>query len=207
MTPPDIASAVRAGARHGHNPTAWHWKVVLKIVVCLTATRDVGVVFRRGRGVKRSLFADTDYSNRCNNRRSVPGVMVMLGNTALSARSTMKRCVTLSTSEAECVAIAHGAKIALAIKAVLDFVRPHLSGRAIDMYEDNEEAKALAENPQGSHRSKYTDVRFNFLRGLVRLGQVQIHGVASAKQHAGILTKPLGREVFWRRGNFLMNFS
>ena len=71
----------------------------------------------------------------------------MLGNTAATASSTTQHWVTLSTSEVEYVAMAHGAKTALAIKAVLDFVQPHLSGRAIDMYEDNEGAKALAENP------------------------------------------------------------
>ena len=103
--------------------------------------------------------------------------------------------------------MAHGAKTALAIKAVMDFVQPHLRGRAIDMYEDNEEAKALAENPQGSHRSKHIGVRLNFLRGLVRLGQVTIHRVASADQHADILTKPLGHEAFRRHHNFLMNLS
>ena len=103
--------------------------------------------------------------------------------------------------------MAYGAKTALAIKAVLDFVQPHLSGRATDMYEDNEGAKALAENPQGSHRSKHIDVRFHFLRGLVRLGQVTIHSVASAEQHADILTKPLGREAFRRHRDFLMNLS
>ena len=48
-------------------------------------------------------------------------------------------------------------------KAGLHFVQPHLSDTAIDMYEDNEGAKALAENPQGSHRSKHMDVRFHFL--------------------------------------------
>ena len=79
----------------------------------------------------------------------------MLGNTAVSASSTTQHCATLSTSEAEYVAMTHGAKTDLAIKAVLDFVRPHLSGRAIGMYEDNEGAKALAEYPQGSHRSKH----------------------------------------------------
>ena len=57
-------------------------------------------------------------------------------------------------------------KTALAIKAVLDFVQPHLSGRAMDMYEDNEGAKASAKNSQGSHRNKHINVRFNFLRGL-----------------------------------------
>ena len=62
--------------------------------------------------------------------------------------------------------MAHGANTALEIKAVLDFVQPHLSGRAIDVYEDNEGAKPLAENPQGSHRIKPIDVRIHFLRGL-----------------------------------------
>ena len=80
----------------------------------------------------------------------------MLGNTAVSSSSTTQHCVTLSTSEASYVAMAHGAKTTSAIKSLLDFVQPHLSGRVIDMYEDNEEAKTSAENPQGSHRSKHT---------------------------------------------------
>ena len=58
------------------------------------------------------------------------------------------------------------------MKTVLDFVQPHLSGKAIDMHGNNEGAKALTENPQGSHRSKPINGRFHFLRGLVRLGQV-----------------------------------
>ena len=46
----------------------------------------------------------------------------MLGNTAVSASSLTQHCVTLSTSEVEYVAMAHGAETSLAIKAVLDFI-------------------------------------------------------------------------------------
>ena len=67
----------------------------------------------------------------------------MLGNTAGSASSTTQHCVTLTTNEANYTAMAHGTKTVLAIKTVLDFVQPHLSGKAIDMYEDNEGAKAI----------------------------------------------------------------
>ena len=85
--------------------------------------RKLGVVFWRGGELKLSLFADADYADECNDRRSVSGVVaVMLGNTAASASSTTQHRVTLSTSEAEYAAMAHGAKAALAIKAVLDFV-------------------------------------------------------------------------------------
>ena len=125
----------------------------------------------------------------------------------MGTSSTTQHCVAQSTTEAENGAMAHGAKTALEIKAVLDFIQLHLSGRAIYMYEDNEGAKAVAGNPQGSNRSKHIDVRFHFLRGLVRLGQVTIHSLTSAEQHADILTKSLGREVVWRHRDFLMNLS
>ena len=67
--------------------------------------------------------------------------------------------------------------------------------------------KALTENPHGSHRSKHIDVRFHFMWGLVRLGQVIIYSVAPAEQHTDILTKSLGREAFRRHHDFLMNIS
>ena len=109
----DIASAVRAVARHGHIPTARHWKAIWKIITYLKAAKDLGVVFRRVGDLKLSLFAGADYANKCNDRRSVSGVAVMLGNTAVSVSSTTQHCVILSTSEAEYVAMAHGPKTAL----------------------------------------------------------------------------------------------
>ena len=116
-------------ARHAHNPAARHWKAVRKIIAYLKGTKDLGVVFRRGGELKLSLFVGADYAARCNDRRSVSGVVaVMLGDTAVSASSTTQNCVTISMNEAETVAMAHGPKIALAIKAVLDFVQSHLRG-------------------------------------------------------------------------------
>ena len=207
MARPGIASAVRAVARHAHNPAARHWKAVWRIIAYLMATKDLGVVFQRGGDLKLSLFADADNADRCKDRRSGSGVAAMLGNTAVSVSSTTQHCVTLSTSEAEYDAMAHEANTASAIKAVLDFVQTHFSDRAFDMYDDTEGGKALAENPQGSHRIKHIDVRFHFLRGLMRLEQVTIYSVASAEQHADTLTKPLGREAFRRHRDCLMNLS
>ena len=63
--------------------------------------------------MKLSLFANADYADRCNDRRSVSGVAVMLGNTAVSASRTTQNCVTLSTSEVEYVAVTYGAKTVL----------------------------------------------------------------------------------------------
>ena len=196
MTRSDIASAMRAVARYAHFPAARHWKAVGKITAYLKATKDPGVVSRRGEDLKLPLLAGANYADRYNDGRAVSCVAIMLGNTIVSASTTTQHCVKPSTSEGEYVVMVYGAKTALAIKAVFDFVQPRISGRTIDMYENYEGSKALAENPHGSHRSKHIDTLFQFLRGLVRLGQIKFHSVASAERHADILTKPLGREAF-----------
>ena len=172
-----------------------YWKAIGKIIAYLKATKDLGDGFWWRGDLKLSLFADAGYVDRCNDRRSVSGVAVMLRNTAVNESGRTQHCVARSTREVEYVVMAHGAKTALAIKAVLDFVQPHLSGRAIDVYKDNGGAKALAETPQFSRRSK----------GLVRLEQVTIHSVILAEQYADILTKPLGGEAFQTHRHFLMN--
>ena len=96
------------------------------------------------------------------------GVVVMLGCTAVIASSVTQHCVTLSTSEAEYVAMAQGSKTALFTRAVLAFLLPQLVGRIIDLSEDNQGAIAMAENPISGGHTKHIDVRYHFIRELVK---------------------------------------
>ena len=97
MTRPCIASAGRDVARHAHNPAPRHWKAVRNIITHLKTPKDLEVMFQR-RGDLKLSFADADYADRCNDRRSGLGVAVMIRNTAVSASNTTQHCVTLSTS-------------------------------------------------------------------------------------------------------------
>ena len=83
----------------------------------------------------------------------------MLGGSVVSATRTTQHCTRLTTSEAEYVAIAHGVKNAPFSRAVLEFAQPQLCGIVFKVFEDNEGAKALAENPLSSARTKHIDVR------------------------------------------------
>ena len=94
---------------------------------------------------KLSVYVDADYASKDNDRRSVSGVAVMVGGTAVNVSSTMQLCVTLSTSEAEYVAMAQGAKTTLFTKAVLDSMQPELVRENIVLFEDNQGAIAIAE--------------------------------------------------------------
>ena len=57
-------------------------------------------------------------------------------------------------------------KEALFVNGMLQFLRPSVEPRKIEVLEDNEGAIALAENPLSSCRSKHIDVRHHFLRNL-----------------------------------------
>ena len=59
-------------------------------------------------------------------RRSISGVTVMLGNAAVHATSCTQHCATLSTTEAECLALAEGAKEGMFVRLVMPFIQPNL---------------------------------------------------------------------------------
>ena len=73
------------------------------------------------------------------------------------------------------------------------------------MFVDNEGAVALANNPLSSARTKHIDVRFHFIRELVRSKTISVKYVSTKEQHADILTKALTGITFRNHRDFLMN--
>ena len=59
----------------------------------------------------------------------------------------------------------------------------------ITLMEDNEGAKAMAENPLSSGRSKHIDVRWHFIRELVEKKELKVVHVASEWEHADMLKR------------------
>ena len=208
MTRPDIiANAVRAVARQAHDPAEGHWRAACKIISYLNVTNKLGLlVFSKEGGLKFSVYVDADYADKANDRRSVSGVAVILGGTSVIASSTTQHCVTLSTSETEHVAMAQGAKTALFTRAVLAFLQPQLVGRITHLFEDNQGATAMVENPISGGRTKHIDVRYHFIREQVKHKVIVIKYTESRNPRADIRTKAIGgAEGFvWHR-RFLMN--
>ena len=96
-------------------------------------------------------------------------------------------------------------KKALFTDAVLSFSSPELSGSCVRALEDIQGGIALAENPLSSAWSKHIDVRFHFVRELLRANKIDIQFVASEEQHADTLTKSLAATPFKSHRRFLLN--
>ena len=63
--------------------------------------------------VKLTLFRGADYADESNDKRSVSGTVVILVGAAVGWASSTQRCVKLSATEAEYVALDEGVKEAL----------------------------------------------------------------------------------------------
>lgn len=77
---------------------------MLKILAYLAGTRDRGLIYRRGSSDGPSAYADSSSASIMEDRKSVSGVVVMYGSTAVRWLSKAQRCVMFSSTEAEYVA-------------------------------------------------------------------------------------------------------
>ncbi|CAB1101428.1 unnamed protein product [Ectocarpus sp. CCAP 1310/34] len=129
QTRPDIANAVRAVARYCASPKQVHWDAAMGIKGYVKRTSYMGVSFWRA------------------DRRSVSGGMVTCGGGVVSWFSRTQKCVTLSTTEAEYVALGDVVKEILFLRQVWRIMLPKVNMPCIPVSEDNQGAIQLAQNP------------------------------------------------------------
>ena len=131
----------------------------------------------------------------------------MCAGTCVYWFSRTQKCVTLSTSEAEYVALGDAVKKLLFLRQVWRFMILGKGMPCFPVFEDNQGALQLSKNPVSNSNSKHVDVRNHFLRELVRQGGIIVNHAPSEYQHAHILTKVLAFDLFAIHRRFLMNLS
>ena len=121
--------------------------------------------------------------------------------------SRTQKCVTLSLSEAEYVALGDAAN-ELFLRQVFRFMIPGIPGKGMPcfpVFEDNRGALQLSKNPVSNSNSKQIDVCHHFLRELVRQGDISANHVPSEYQHADISRKVLAFDFFAIHRRFFIN--
>ena len=139
QTRPDISNAVRAVARHSHEPKKSHWKAAQKILNYLLETAHLGMKFKRDASVDvgKLVYADAEFASKANDRRSISGAVRLGAGMIVAGFSRTQQCITLSTSEAEYVGMGDGVKEALFVNGLLVFLWPSDKIGKIQVLEDN----------------------------------------------------------------------
>ena len=178
----------------------------MKIFSYLNDTKSFEITYVRGSGLGLEVYEDVDYANKANDRRSVFGIAVTLGGTVLSHANTTGMSCRCRPQRQSASQLGTGSRT-LFVRAVLFFNAPETSGTSIKVFEDNQGVKALIENPLSSARSKHIVMRFHFVRDLFRTRKISVEHIASAEQHADILTKALSKTNFQYHRKLLVIFS
>ena len=156
-------------------------------------TVGLGITYQRGarNGVALEVYVDSDFASKATDRRCVSGAIVMCAGACVSFISRTQRSVTLSSCEAEYVAIGEGLKDAIFLRHVWSFVFPNTRVGCTIVREDNMGALHSVANPVTTPNSKHIDIRHHFIREWVARKQFRVVHVASALEHADFLTKPV----------------
>ncbi|CAG7719483.1 unnamed protein product [Allacma fusca] len=187
---PDISVAVSKLAQFLNCYGEPHWKAAKGVLRYLRGTTDVGITYQSSGNMQLVAFTDSDFAGCKITRRSTSGYVVMLNDSIISWCSQKQPCVTLSSTEAEYVAVTTGAKEVMWLRSFLKELG-HPQEYATDILVDNQSAIRITKNPEMHGRTKHIDVRHHFIRDLVTNQEVKLEYVPTQDQLADCLTKPL----------------
>ena len=114
-------------------------------------------------------------------------------------KSKQQKCVSLSSTEAEYVAISELCMDLLFLQNILCFLREKIN-LPIQVYVDNTGAAYIAENYTGK-RTKHIGTRYHFVREYVQECTIKFRFVSSEENIADIFTKNTAQETFLRHSN------
>ena len=108
-TRPDIAHAVGVVSRYMANPGKENWEAVKWLLIYFRGTSSISLCFGKGK-VTLQGFLDADLGGDVDSSKSTSGYIYTIGGTGVSWMSRLQKCVSLSSTEAEYVAIAEAGK-------------------------------------------------------------------------------------------------
>ena len=129
----------------------------------------------------------------------------MLGRVCHFCFSRTQKSATLSSTEAEYVALAAGIKESIFLRYIWSFIFPDRDIGCTSVKKDNVEVIRLAKNPATTPNSKHIDIRHHFIRERAANGEFKVVYMPSEEQHVDFLTKPLHQGAFEVHRDFVMN--
>ena len=133
-------------------------------------------------------------------RRSQSGCCILLGGSTVVYYSRGQKNVALSTAESEYVALSGCVQEVIWVRRMLSFLGFGVNEPTV-IKEDNEAAQALAMNENMTKRSRFVDVRFHYVREMVKENEVTVCRCNTADMAADMFTKALSRDLLNRHSS------
>lgn len=187
-TRPDICHTVSYLGQFSHCYQKEHWLAAKRVLRYLKGTANLGLCYKPNKSDVKG-FVDADWGSDKTDRKSYTGYCFLWANSPISWESKKQRSVALSTNEAEYMGMAEATKEAIFLRNLM--LEIGVVQGPLLIYNDNQGALKLSENPVFHNRSKHIDMRYHFLRDKVKVGTVTFKHISTNRMIADILTKGL----------------
>lgn len=195
-TRPDICYAVNIFSQFQNAPGLVHWHGLLNLLGYVWNTRNIKLKLNCNLPQIIS-FSDADFAANRDDRISMGGQLVCLGDSPISWKTFKEKCISLSTMEAEFVAMTEASKELVWFDNILTecFEKGFVKGshQKPILFVDNQAAINFVKSPIENSRSKHIDVKLLFIRDLIYREIFEVLYVKSKENTADVFTKPMTR--------------
>lgn len=189
-TRPDITNTVSILSQYLDCPNKQCWDAAKRVLRYLKNTRNYGLIFRKT-GKSLQGYSDADWGGCLIDRRSYSGYVFMLGGGCVSWKSQKQKCVATSSCESEYISLASSMKEAIYLNSLLTEIGLRKFA-PLSLHVDNQGAICLAGDPMFHSRSKHIDIRYHFIRSVLKNNKsIELSYISTDSMLADILTKAL----------------
>jgi hypothetical protein len=219
---PEISYATHMCARFCEDPREPHAAAVEHLVRYLKATRDKGIILDPNKKEAFNVYVDADFCGLWNKNtaqddvstaKSRTGYIVMYANCPILWASKLQTFITLSTTEAEYVALSSVLRETIVIMNFLKEIEEkgivevsHVPDVYCKVFEDNSGALELARVPKMRPRTRHLNLGVHHFLEHVKDGTIHVIPTSSEEQPADIMTKPVEQNLFQKHRHFLMGW-
>ena len=192
-TRPDLSFIVTKLSQYLSKPTEAHLNLAKNVLRYIKGTVDYNLTYTRSDSPLKLIgFCDSDWANG-EDRKSISGYCFKLAeNSALiSWKSKKQNTVSLSTCEAEYVAITHAIKEGKFLQQVFSDIN-NSQKCMFNLNCDNQGALKLAYNPIHHERSKHIDIKYHFIRSEMEKS-VRLNYIPTNDNISDMFTKALSK--------------
>jgi len=204
---PDLSNCVRELTKVMDGANKAHLKALYRAIKFVKQTQRLKLKLRPwviANAWILKAFCDSDFAGDVDNRKSITGFIIYICGCPIAWRSKGQKNVTLSSTEAEYVAISEVAQEILFIAGILKFMDIEIEFPII-VNVDNIGAIYLAQTATTGNRTKHIDTRYHFVREYIERGVLKIVFVRSANNDADIFTKNLPTDLYLKHKQNIMS--
>ena len=203
---PDLSNSVRELSKVMDGANKNHLKMLRRVVKFVIDTQDRKLILQpKPNKVNWEMrgYSDSDFAGDVDGRKSISGYIIYVQGCPISWRSKGQKSVSLSSTEAEYMAVSEVATEILFMKSMMDFLGVPVS-LPIEVYVDNVGAIYLSKSATTSNRTRHIDTRYHFVRDYIDDGVLKIVFVRSEFNHADIMTKNLSVKLYEQHSDAIM---